>query len=344
MSDPIAPMTPADCDLRTLPYMPLDVVRLRDSGLSMTATGEEFRTAVLLWCAAWHQVPAASLPDDDAALAQLAGFGRSVKEFKKVKTGALRGWVKCSDGRFYHPVVSEKANAAWAERIKYRERKRQQRTGTVRGQSRDVPETSPGQGQRQDTGQTRDGVETTPLREEKGREEKRSSIAAAALSPRDKTDLIDRPHELIAAFHDAIERHYGRELRPAFAAGGDVDEARAWLAAGHDPARIVARIDAMVAASKAKGRKQPGSLRYFTGALNDPMPKVPTPTHDASSSVLETLGGESVYSIACRRSLQRGDIADQDALGAATRETRDEIALAYLNRIGEPPLLRKGAA
>lgn len=107
------PLTPADCDLRDFAFMPLDVVRLRDSDLSIHVTGEEFRAAVLLWCAAWHQVPAASLPDDDKTLAALAGFGRVVAEWKKVRDGALRGWVACNDGRLYHPVVAEKAREAW---------------------------------------------------------------------------------------------------------------------------------------------------------------------------------------------------------------------------------------
>lgn len=113
------PLTPPDCDLRNLQYMPLDVLRLRDSDITATATGDEFRCAVLLWCAAWHQVPAASLPDDDIVLSQFAGFGRVVKEWKKVKTGALRGWIKCSDGRLYHPVVAEKANESWVSKLNY---------------------------------------------------------------------------------------------------------------------------------------------------------------------------------------------------------------------------------
>lgn len=110
------PLTPQDCDLRDFSFMPLDVVRLRDSTLAIKATGEEFRAAVLLWCASWHQMPAGSLPDDDAELATFAGFGRVVKEFKKIKAGATRGWVKCSDGRLYHPVIAEKVIEAWREK------------------------------------------------------------------------------------------------------------------------------------------------------------------------------------------------------------------------------------
>lgn len=112
------PMTPQDCDLRDFSFMPLDVVRLRDSTLAIKATGEEFRAAVLLWCASWHQTPAGSLPDDDAELATFAGFGRVVKEFKKIKVGAMRGWVKCADGRLYHPVIAEKVTEAWNGKLR----------------------------------------------------------------------------------------------------------------------------------------------------------------------------------------------------------------------------------
>lgn len=114
------PLTPADCDLRDFAFMPLDVVRLRDSDLAATETAEAFRAAVLLWCASWHQLPAASLPDDDRVLANLAGYGRVVKEWLKEREGALRGWVKCDDGRLYHAVVAEKANEAWRGKLEQR--------------------------------------------------------------------------------------------------------------------------------------------------------------------------------------------------------------------------------
>lgn len=114
MTQPLThPLTPPDCDLRKYPFMPLDVVRLRDSDLAALETPESCWAAVLLWCASWHQIPAASLPDDDRVLANLAGFGRIVKEWMKIRNGSLRGWIKCSDGRLYHPVIAEKANEAF---------------------------------------------------------------------------------------------------------------------------------------------------------------------------------------------------------------------------------------
>lgn len=113
------PLTPADCDLRDFQFMPLDVLRLRDSDIAVMVSGEEFRSAVMLWCAAWHQVPAGSLPTDDRSLANLAGYGRAVNEWMKVKEGALRGWLECSDGRFYHAVVCEKANESWDSKLQH---------------------------------------------------------------------------------------------------------------------------------------------------------------------------------------------------------------------------------
>ena len=111
-----APLVPAGVILRDFAYMPLDVVRLRDSDLVAEVSPEAFRCAVLLWCVSWHQVPAGSLPDDDLLLANYAGFGRVVREWKKHRTGALHGWIKCADGRLYHPVVAEKAIEAQQSR------------------------------------------------------------------------------------------------------------------------------------------------------------------------------------------------------------------------------------
>ncbi|TDR90319.1 uncharacterized protein DUF1376 [Enterovirga rhinocerotis] len=118
-----APLVPADCDLRDFAFMPLDVARLRDSDLAANETPEACWAAVLLWAASWHQVPAGSIPNDDRWIAKTAGYahrGKIAREWKAVREGALRNWVECDDGRLYHPVVAEKANAAWEGRIRQR--------------------------------------------------------------------------------------------------------------------------------------------------------------------------------------------------------------------------------
>jgi hypothetical protein len=43
-----------------------------------------------------------------------------VKRWRKVRGVALRGWVKCADGRLYHRVVAEKALTAWIDKLAQR--------------------------------------------------------------------------------------------------------------------------------------------------------------------------------------------------------------------------------
>ncbi|MCK6488826.1 MAG: YdaU family protein [Planctomycetes bacterium] len=121
MSDGPPPPVPATCDLRDFPFYQIDVARLRDSELMAAGDAEVFRCAVLSWCYAWHQLPAGSMPDDDATLARAMGFGRDIKGWKKVRAGGgLRGWTKASDGRLYHPVVTEKVLSAWRRKLAQR--------------------------------------------------------------------------------------------------------------------------------------------------------------------------------------------------------------------------------
>lgn len=115
-----APLVPADVDVRGMPFMPLDTARLLDSDLYALSNGNEFKAAVTLWCKSWQQVPAGSLPDDDRILARLSGAG--ARSWPRLKAMAMRGFTLCSDGRFYHPVVAEKAREAWAHRLKQREK------------------------------------------------------------------------------------------------------------------------------------------------------------------------------------------------------------------------------
>jgi hypothetical protein len=102
--------------------MPLDIQRLFNSEFHARANDSEWRAGLTLWLKSFHQVPAGSIPDDDVSLARLAELGRDVKTWRKVKEVALHGWVKCSDGRLYHPVVAEKAAEAWAGKKNQRAR------------------------------------------------------------------------------------------------------------------------------------------------------------------------------------------------------------------------------
>jgi hypothetical protein len=107
------PITPPDCDLRDFVWMPIDCNRLLTSETWVLGSADEKVASLTLWMKSWHQVPAGSLPDNDKMMAHMSEAGA---KWSKVRDHALRGWVKCSDGRFYHPVVCEKAREAWANK------------------------------------------------------------------------------------------------------------------------------------------------------------------------------------------------------------------------------------
>lgn len=117
-----SPLVPPETDLTSVPSMLLDTRRFLNSDLVTEADAGAAFFAVVLWCEAWHQRPAGSLPASDVSLCKLAGFGRDQSSWKRVQPVAMRGWVLCEDGRYYHPVVCEKALEAWSMHLAYRRR------------------------------------------------------------------------------------------------------------------------------------------------------------------------------------------------------------------------------
>ena len=154
MTDHIAPLVPEDCDLRDFQFMPVDVVRLFGSRFHAITNDSEWRAGVTLWLKSFHQVPAASLPDDDIELCRLAELGRDFKAWRKIKENALHGWIKCADGRWYHPVVAEKANEAWEK--KRIQRMRSQKGNAARWGFKDSPGDQSGSGEGLQSGQKTD--------------------------------------------------------------------------------------------------------------------------------------------------------------------------------------------
>jgi hypothetical protein len=113
------PLTPPDCNLRGLQWMPLDVQWVIDSSLFLTSSGDEFKAAFALWCKSWTQIPAGSLPSDERELAGLS----QAKNWKRVREQAMRNWVLCSDNRYYHPVIAAKALEALPSRKDFEHKK-----------------------------------------------------------------------------------------------------------------------------------------------------------------------------------------------------------------------------
>jgi hypothetical protein len=156
MNGVIEPPLPADTNLRDFDWMPLEVRRLLKSDWWILACLEEPQAAlaaVHLWAEAWHQVPAASLPQNDAILMCLARVDAAT--WSRIKERVMQPWRLASDGRFYHLVLVEKAIDArqrQAEAALRREKTREklrafrEKSVTVTERLRNPPDAESGNG------------------------------------------------------------------------------------------------------------------------------------------------------------------------------------------------------
>lgn len=110
------PLTPERCNLQDFKFMPVDVRRLLTSETWVLGTPAERASAMALWLESWHQVPAGSLPNNDRMLAHLS----QSKDWQGEREHVMRGWLLCSDGRYYHPVVAEKALESWVDKLLFK--------------------------------------------------------------------------------------------------------------------------------------------------------------------------------------------------------------------------------
>ena len=197
MSDLPDPLVSAEVDLRDFGFMPLDVRTLLTSSLWIKAKKDPrvAHAAMSLWCESWHQVPCASLPDDDEVLADLARCDE--KEWKRVRERALAHFVKCSDGRLYHRHVAKKAVESWeakqAQRARTkaateaREKKKREAEAALdahrdeqRDEQRDVPRNDERHEQRD---VNRDVHQGTVKGQGRDREERNMVAATASTAP-----------------------------------------------------------------------------------------------------------------------------------------------------------------
>lgn len=107
------PLTPSDCDVSDLEWFAFHHARLHRSDWWARASDLARSRSVDLWCVAWQQIPAGSLPNNDVALAGYASFGRDADAWRMSATEILEPWILCSDGRWYHPTICEVALEAW---------------------------------------------------------------------------------------------------------------------------------------------------------------------------------------------------------------------------------------
>jgi len=138
------PLVPADVDLRGTAWMPYFGHLMRASEFNATISNAGFRAAHNLWWAAWNEVPAASLPDDDRILCRMADLGTSIDVFASLKREVLHGFVKCDDGRLYHRFLAEVAVQQWEilGRENARKAAARNRMRRLREQAGDVTQTN----------------------------------------------------------------------------------------------------------------------------------------------------------------------------------------------------------
>ena len=114
------PLTPTECDLRHYKGMTIEIARLqRSKAWKLCRRRPELAFYMLnLWLASWHEVPAASLENDDESLCDLAQC--DPERWPEVRGDVLRGWEECGDGRLYHATVAEVAIEALSKSRKAR--------------------------------------------------------------------------------------------------------------------------------------------------------------------------------------------------------------------------------
>lgn len=83
----------------------LDCERIAQSDTWALAAPRQRPLLLMLWFIAWQQTPCGSLPVEDALIA--ARLGMDADAFQGDKAILLRGWWEASDGRLYHPVLTE---------------------------------------------------------------------------------------------------------------------------------------------------------------------------------------------------------------------------------------------
>jgi hypothetical protein len=198
MSDLPDPLVPADVDCTDLDGFMLNVERLMASELVALASHEAVAAALFLWCRAWKQRPAASLPNDDRVL---AAFSRlPLTRFKKLRDDVMRGFVLCSDGRFYHRTLADEAVNAYERKQAFKrkretdaERLRNWRSKPKGNEDRNAPRNDDetrfvAEGQGQGQGQE-DPIPTPPVKFDPLKGETPITTAVAAVMSNDEAAI-----------------------------------------------------------------------------------------------------------------------------------------------------------
>lgn len=291
---------PAALDVSALPGFMLNIQKLLASRLWAKSTGDEFKAAVALWAAAWQQVPAGSLPNDDR---ELESHSRAGARWKKIRAVALHGFVLCTaDGLLYHPVVC--ADALRADKA------RQQRRDAIAKRYAKESNHDKGTGNGTDeataeataVGQSKPPRTTDTRQDETGREERKKDSDANASGAARAVDPAKR-------VFDVGKELLGRYAIKPNSAGGIITD---WRKRKSDA-------DLMSILLEAGSKERENIVAYITGCVNAGQEK-------ANGSSVETSAEHNARVLAGVRELRRtrgsqgvvpGDRGDGDPLLAA---------------------------
>lgn len=171
----------------------LDYEQIEQSDTWDLAGAEGRPWLLMMWLVAWRQVPCGSFPGDEEVIA--AKLGMQPKLWAKHRAILMRGWVKCDDGRMYHPTIGARVE----EMLDYR-RKNAKRVADFKEKQRELRAGNalPTQQQRDsnDTG-TGTGTNTSSPSGKKKRAQAPAadlvspdSLAAAGFDPKTAADFI----------------------------------------------------------------------------------------------------------------------------------------------------------
>jgi uncharacterized phage protein (TIGR02220 family) len=159
---------------------------------------------------AWQQTPCGSLPDDDELIAKKIGL--DPKYFLRTRDGLMSGWIRHSDGRLYHRVITEKVLAMLGMKAGEAKRKADYR---ARQRMAAVPKVSRGT----DVGLLRDSTrnplpEPEPVPEELQRQSQKPSPEAVKPSARVGNGGSHGNTALAREILDFLNNKTGRHFRP----------------------------------------------------------------------------------------------------------------------------------
>lgn len=117
----------------------LDHERIGQSDTWALASPQQRPWLLMLWLVAWQQTPCGSIPDNDELIA--VRIGMPADEFEQHRSILLRRWEKATDGRLYHPVITEQVLEMLARKARETQRKSDYR---ARQKSQVVPGMSHG--------------------------------------------------------------------------------------------------------------------------------------------------------------------------------------------------------